>query len=89
MSAQLKTSLAARGGGRMMVGKMINREMHVQFWIHSNATTKYNVFLGFKLDLEFLRILKLLHIYIFWGFGYLIFASLLHFRPMFPFYTRV
>ena len=51
------------------------------------STTKNNIFLCFKFDLRFLRILKLLHIYIFWSIIYLIFVSVFHFSPMFPFYT--
>ena len=50
-----------------MVEKMTVWETHVQLWIHSNASVGLQriTFLGFKFDLRFLRILKLLHIYIF------------------------
>ena len=42
-------------------------QTHVQLWIHSNASVGLQriTFLGFKFDLRFSRILKLLHIYIF------------------------
>ena len=37
MSEQLKTHLAAYGGGRTMVEKMTDWETHVQLWIYGNA----------------------------------------------------
>ena len=41
-------------------------ETHVLLWIHSNASVGLQrIPLGFKFELGFLRILKLLHIYIF------------------------
>ena len=91
MSAQFKTHLAVHGDGRTMVEKMTVWETHVQLWIYSNAIVGLQriTFLGFKFDLRFLRILKLLHIYIFLDIISLIFVSLSHFRPIFPFYTRV
>ena len=81
MLAQLKTHLVVHVDGQMLVEKMIDWKTHVQLRTHSN--------LGFKFDLRFLRMSKLLYIYFSWGIIYLIFVSLLHFRPVFPFYTRL
>ena len=67
MKQLMSAHLAVRGGGRRMVEKMTVWEMHVQLWIHSNARVGLQriTFLGFNFDLRFLRILKLIHIYIF------------------------
>ena len=46
---------------------MVDWETQDQFWIHNNARVGLQriTLLGFKFDLRFLRILKLLHIYSF------------------------
>ena len=67
MSAQLKTHLAVHCGGRTMLEKMIDWETHVQILSShqcDSRATKNSIFLGFKFGLRFLRILKLLDIYI-------------------------
>ena len=58
---------SVHGGGWTMVEKMTVWKTHVQLLIHSNASVELQriTFLGFKFDLRFLGILKLLHIYVF------------------------
>ena len=52
--------------GRRMVEKMTVWETRFLLLIHSNASVGLQrIPLGFKFELGFLRILKLLHIYIF------------------------
>ena len=64
MSAQLKTHLAVRSSGREndWLGYACST-LNSQYC--ESQSTKNTVFLGFKLDSRFLRILKLLHIYLF------------------------
>ena len=85
MSTQLKTRLAVRGSGPIMAEKMMigKRMLNFEFTVMREWDYKEYCFLAFKLDIRFLGILKLLHIYLFWGVDNLIFRQ----WPLF-FYQR-
>ena len=74
MSTQLKTRLAVRGSGPMMAEKMMigKRMLNFEFTVMRESDYTEYCFLAFKLDIRFLGILKLLHIYLFWGIDNLI-----------------
>ena len=74
MLAQHKNHLAVHGGGESTVEEMIGKGLFsFEFTLMRESDYKIDHFLVFEFDLRFSRILKLLHIHIFWSIIYLIF----------------